>query len=113
MYVTRARLRPGAARVPAAAPITLRAPRGIADLAIGLAEAPDAEASLDAVMGALRDERPIAAAVTAGPGRRKVAKARDNEGGRIVASASTAIGGCGAAGKGDKDRTRHGTKKRV
>jgi len=58
--------------VPAAAPITLRAPRGIADLAIGLAEAPDAEASLDAVMGALRDERPIAAAVTAQAGTYRI-----------------------------------------
>jgi hypothetical protein len=81
-----ARVRPGEPR-PAAAPIALRILRGVADLAAGLAEASDAQASLEIVMSALSDDRTVAAAMALAPSGRPVAIVRDRDGGRIVASA--------------------------
>ena len=48
------RVRPGEAR-PAAAPIALRAPHGLPDLALGLAATVHAEVMLDEILAALRD----------------------------------------------------------
>jgi hypothetical protein len=79
------RVRPGEPR-PAAAPIALRMLRGIAELAAGLAEAPDAQASLELVMSSLSDDRTVAAAMALAPSGRPVAIVRDRDGGRIVAS---------------------------
>jgi hypothetical protein len=78
------RVRPGEPR-PAAGPIALRALRGIADLAVGLAEAADAEASLDVVLRALAGAPTTAAAVAAAPSGRPVAVLRARGGARAIA----------------------------
>jgi hypothetical protein len=78
------RVRPGEP-LPSAAPIALRALRGMADLAVGLAEAADAEASLDVVLRALADAPTTAAAVAAAPTGRPVAVLRARSGARVLA----------------------------
>jgi hypothetical protein len=80
------RVRPGEP-CPAAAPIAIRALRGVTDLAFGLAEAQDAEASLDAVVRALADAPTTAAAMARAPSGRPVAVVREREGARVIASA--------------------------
>lgn len=80
------RLRSGEPR-PAAAPIALRALRGIADLAIGLAQAGDAEMSFDIVLRALTERPTIAAALADAPSGRPVALQWADNGARVVASA--------------------------
>jgi hypothetical protein len=80
------RVRPGEPR-PAAAPIALRAPRGIADLAVGLGQTPDAETSLEVIVRALGDERANDFVLESPPNGRVVAIARGRAGGRIIASA--------------------------
>lgn len=62
----------------AAAPVALRAHRGIADAAFGLAEASDAEASLDAIVRALVGAVPIAEALAEATSGRRVAIIRQN-----------------------------------
>jgi hypothetical protein len=66
------RVAPGEPRV-AAAPIALRARQGLIDLAIGVAASPTADASLDAVLGALDVAPTIAEALAAAGGSRAVA----------------------------------------
>jgi hypothetical protein len=79
------RVRPGEP-CPAAAPIALRLLRGVAHLAIGLAEARDAEASLDVVVHALATGRTMAAAVGMAPSGRPVALVSTREGAQVIAS---------------------------
>ena len=79
-----ARVRPGEAR-PACAPIALRMRRGIVDVAIGLAEAPDGEASLEALLAHLDDAARLLEAVGSAPGR-PVALVRTGDTAAIVAS---------------------------
>ncbi|MGA2451001.1 MAG: hypothetical protein ABTD50_20255 [Polyangiaceae bacterium] len=67
------RVRPGEAR-PAAAPIALRAPRGLPDLALGIASISGAETMLDVVLEALRESPAlIARALAAASGGRPIA----------------------------------------
>jgi hypothetical protein len=84
------RVRPGEPR-PAAAPIALRTVRGLADFAIGLAEARDAEASLPAVIRALGESRSLDEVVAAAGNGNAVAVARTSEGTRTVAMARPAL----------------------
>jgi hypothetical protein len=79
------RVRPGEPR-PAAAPIALRTVGGVADFAIGLAEAGDAEASLAAVVRALGEARSMGAVVAAAKNGRPVAVARTAQGTRTLSS---------------------------
>jgi hypothetical protein len=79
------RVRPGEP-CPAAAPIAIRALRGIADLAFGLAEARDAEASLDAIVRVLAGAPTRAAALASAPTGRLVAVGREGDGARVIAS---------------------------
>jgi len=63
-----ARLRPGEP-CPAAAPIALRARRGLVDLALGVAATQDAEAALAAILERLDPTTPVAEAVRSVSGR--------------------------------------------
>jgi gamma-glutamyltranspeptidase/glutathione hydrolase len=80
-----ARVRPGEPR-PAAAPIALRARRGLVDLALGVAQTPEGDAALDAVLRTLGAPT-IAEAVAAAPSGRAVAVVRTREAALVVTSA--------------------------
>jgi gamma-glutamyltranspeptidase/glutathione hydrolase len=80
-----ARVRPGEPR-PVAAPIALRARRGLVDLVLGVAQTSEADSALDAVIGALTAPT-IAEAVAAAPSGRPVAIVRTREAALVVASA--------------------------
>ena len=79
------RARPGEP-CPAAAPIALRAHRGTADVAFGIAEAADAEISLDAVIHALVGTITIAAALAEAQTGRPVAVLRGEDSAKALAS---------------------------
>jgi hypothetical protein len=79
------RARPGDPR-PAAAPIALRARKGLVDLALGVAAAPESEASLAAVLARL-DDAPTIAEALVGIGGRPVALVRTRDTALAVASA--------------------------
>ncbi|HEX3344771.1 MAG TPA: hypothetical protein VHS09_09375, partial [Polyangiaceae bacterium] len=70
---------------PAVAPIALRARRGVVDVALGLAEAEDAEASLEALLAKLDDAAALLEAVGRAPGR-PVALVRTGETAAVLAS---------------------------
>lgn len=72
------RVRPGEPR-PAAAPIALRARRGLVDLALGIGHAGDADAALDRVVDALEGAPTIAEALSASGAGRAVAVVRTRE----------------------------------
>ncbi|HXN31648.1 MAG TPA: hypothetical protein VN894_07300 [Polyangiaceae bacterium] len=80
------RARPGEP-CPAAAPIALRAHRGVADFAFGLAEAADAETSLDAIVSALAATFTIAEALAQAPSGRPVAVVLEGDSAKALASA--------------------------
>jgi hypothetical protein len=80
-----ARVRPGEPR-PAAAPMALRAVGGRVDLALGVAQAADAEDALEAVLARL-DGPTVAGAVSAATAGRVVALVRTRESALVVASA--------------------------
>lgn len=80
-----ARVRPGTPR-PATAPIALRIQAGIVDLALGVAEAPDAEQSLDTAIRALAEAVAITDSLFAGLKGRLVAVARSRDKARTLAS---------------------------
>jgi hypothetical protein len=80
-----ARVRPGAARL-ATAPIALRTQGGIIDLALGIAEARDAEQSLDALIRGLAGAVAITDALFSGSEGRVVAIARSRDKARTIAS---------------------------
>lgn len=80
-----ARVRPGAPR-PATAPIALRTQGGIVDLALGIAEARDAEQSLDAAVRGLGDAVAITEALLSRTEGRLVAIARTRDKARTMAS---------------------------
>jgi gamma-glutamyltranspeptidase/glutathione hydrolase len=80
-----ARVRPGEPR-PVAAPIALRARRGLVDLALGIAQTAEADAALDAVVRALPAPT-IAEAIAAAPSGRAVAVVRTREAALVIASA--------------------------
>jgi hypothetical protein len=79
-----ARVRPGEAR-PAAAPIALRAKRGVPDLALGVGQAADAEAALEAIVAGLETEPTVAEAVARAGRGRPVAVVRTREAALVVA----------------------------
>jgi hypothetical protein len=79
------RVRPGEPR-PAASPIALRARRGLVDLVLGVAQTPEADLALEAVLGALGAPT-VAEAVAAAPSGRAVAVVRTRESALVVASA--------------------------
>ncbi|HEY3822643.1 MAG TPA: hypothetical protein VGL81_36005 [Polyangiaceae bacterium] len=78
------RVRPGEPR-PAAAPIALRARRGVIDAAIGVAEADGAEAALEALVARLDDAAALLEALGTGLGR-PVAITRTGETAAVLAS---------------------------
>lgn len=78
------RVRPGEPR-PAAAPIALRARRGLVDLALGIAQADDADAALDRVLAALDQAPTVAEALAASGGGRAIAVVRTREAALTVA----------------------------
>jgi gamma-glutamyltranspeptidase/glutathione hydrolase len=78
------RVRPGEPR-PAAAPIALRAKRGVADLALGIAQAAAAEESLAAIIDALEEAPTVADALSKAPSGRAVAVVRTREIALVVA----------------------------
>ncbi len=80
-----ARVRPGTPR-PAPAPIALRIQAGIVDLALGVAEATDAEQSLDTAIRALVDAVAITDSLFAGMTGRLVAIARSRVKARTLAA---------------------------
>ncbi len=80
------RLRPGDTR-PAAAPLAWRLRRGIADLALGLAAATDAEALLSAVLRSLDDASTLVEALATAPTGRMVALSRPKDVPVVVRSA--------------------------
>jgi gamma-glutamyltranspeptidase/glutathione hydrolase len=82
----RTRVRPAEPR-PAAAPVALRARRGVVDLALGVALAADAQQSLDAVTHALETAPTIADAVAVAARGRPVALVRTRDAALVVASA--------------------------
>lgn len=71
----------------AAAPMALRARRGVVDLAIGLASARDAESLVRATVAALDETAAVALALGALPAGRPVAIARGDDVARVLASA--------------------------
>ena len=71
----------------AAAPIALRAHHGLADLAVGIAQAADAEASLDAVIGILLNAITISAALAEARSGRTVALVRSGDSVKALSSA--------------------------
>jgi gamma-glutamyltranspeptidase/glutathione hydrolase len=79
------RTRPGEP-CPAAAPIALRAHHGTADLAMGIAEAADAETSLEGVIRALTASVLVGAALAHATSGRPVAVLRSDESVRAIAS---------------------------
>jgi hypothetical protein len=79
-----ARVRPGEP-CPAPAPIALRTRRGVVDVAIGLAEAPDAETALESLLAKLDDAAALLEAIGGAPGR-PVAVVRTGETAAVVAS---------------------------
>jgi hypothetical protein len=80
------RVTPGAA-LDAAAPIVLRARRGVADLAIGVAAARDAEDAVRTTVAALDETTALAQALVALPAGRPIAIAKGDDGARVLASA--------------------------
>jgi len=80
-----ARVPPGEPRA-ASAPIALRTRRGVIDFAMGVAELPDAEAALKAVLATLDDAAALLQAIHAAPGK-PVAIARTGETLATLASA--------------------------
>jgi hypothetical protein len=79
------RVSPGDAR-PAAAPIALRARRGLVDLALGVAAAPAADASLDAMIAVLEAVPTIQEALASAAGGRPVAIFCTRDSARALAS---------------------------
>jgi hypothetical protein len=79
------RVPPGEAR-PAAAPIALRARRGIVDLALGVAAVANADEALDAVLAALGIAPTILEALSAAQGGRNVAIFSDRDTARASVS---------------------------
>ena len=77
---------PGEPRL-AAAPVFLRSQRGLLDLAIGIAAAPDADALVAGVIAALEEVPTFAEALKAGAGGRHVAISTTREHARVLASA--------------------------
>ena len=80
------RTSPGDPR-PAAAPIFLRSQRGLLDLAIGIAAAPDAEALVAGVIAALDELPTFAEALRSASGGRHVAISTSRDQARVLASA--------------------------
>jgi gamma-glutamyltranspeptidase/glutathione hydrolase len=80
------RAAPGDAR-PAAAPIALRSQRGLVDLAIGIAAAPDADALLATMVAALDEVPTFAEALKSASGGRNVAISATRDQSRVLASA--------------------------
>jgi len=78
------RVRPGEP-CPASAPIALRARRGVVDVAIGVAEAQGAEATLESLLATLDDAAALLAAVGGAAGR-PVAVVRTGDTAAVVAS---------------------------
>jgi gamma-glutamyltranspeptidase/glutathione hydrolase len=79
-----ARVRPGEP-CPAPAPIALRTRRGVVDVAIGVAEAPDAETALESLLAKLDDAAALLEAIGGAPGR-PVAVVRTGDTAAVVAS---------------------------
>jgi hypothetical protein len=71
----------------AAAPIALRAHHGLADLALGIAQTADAEASLDAVIGTLLNAITISAALAEARSGRTAALVRSGDSVKVLSSA--------------------------
>jgi hypothetical protein len=80
------RVTPGAV-LEAAAPIALRARRGVVDLAIGVASARDAEDMVRATVAGLDETTALAQALAALPAGRPIAIARGDNLARVLASA--------------------------
>jgi hypothetical protein len=78
------RVRPGEP-CPAAAPIALRARRGLIDLAIGVASTGDADGALEALLARLDEATPVVESIRGAPGR-VVAVARTRESAVAVAA---------------------------
>jgi hypothetical protein len=81
----RPRVPPGEAR-PAAAPIALRARRGIVDLALGVAALANADEALDAILAALGIAPTVLEALSAAQGGRNVAIFSDRDTARATVS---------------------------
>jgi hypothetical protein len=79
------RVAPGEPRI-AAAPIALRALRGIVDLALGVAAAADGSAALDAIVDALGGPLATMAALQSSPTGRPIAIVRERDATRALAS---------------------------
>jgi gamma-glutamyltranspeptidase/glutathione hydrolase len=80
------RIAPGSVR-PAAAPIALRARKGVVELALGIAGAADAEAALDALVRAFDVAPTFAEALAAPHDGRAVAVSSARDAARVLASA--------------------------